>query len=155
MSQRNKLTTAKAALDYITGGKSKFTLVSIATGNRFTYTMKNAPMGEGKYNPDIKNIRVMTGADNMTSYTYFGRLLKNSVGDTWYYTHGVSTRITTDATSVRAFLYVFQRLVRGILPTDVEIWHEGVCGRCGRTLTVPESIENGFGPECIKRVNHR
>jgi hypothetical protein len=28
------------------------------------------------------------------------------------------------------------------------VWHEGRCGRCGRKLTVPESIESGFGPEC-------
>ena len=35
----------------------------------------------------------------------------------------------------------------------VKIYHEGVCGRCGRTLTDPVSIQAGFGPECIKRVN--
>jgi hypothetical protein len=32
------------------------------------------------------------------------------------------------------------------------VHHEGRCGRCGRTLTVPESIESGFGPECINYV---
>jgi len=26
------------------------------------------------------------------------------------------------------------------------------CGRCGRVLTVPESVESGFGPECIGRL---
>ncbi len=28
--------------------------------------------------------------------------------------------------------------------------HEGRCGRCGRTLTVPESVTEGIGPECRK-----
>jgi hypothetical protein len=28
--------------------------------------------------------------------------------------------------------------------------HEGKCGRCGRLLTVPSSIESGIGPECSK-----
>jgi len=32
------------------------------------------------------------------------------------------------------------------------VFHEGACGRCGRTLTVPESIASGFGPECIRYV---
>ncbi|MGQ4872128.1 MAG: DUF6011 domain-containing protein, partial [Candidatus Thorarchaeota archaeon] len=32
------------------------------------------------------------------------------------------------------------------LPEKVRIWHEGKCGRCGRRLTVPESIESGYGP---------
>jgi hypothetical protein len=38
------------------------------------------------------------------------------------------------------------------LPESLEIWHEGSCLRCGRKLTVPESIESGYGPECIKSV---
>lgn len=29
---------------------------------------------------------------------------------------------------------------------DVSVSHEGTCGRCGRKLTFPDSIKNGFGP---------
>ena len=36
--------------------------------------------------------------------------------------------------------------------TKADGWHEGRCGRCGRKLTVPESIEAGYGPECINLV---
>jgi hypothetical protein len=35
---------------------------------------------------------------------------------------------------------------------QVEFWHEGYCGRCGRELTVPESIERGLGPQCARRM---
>ena len=35
----------------------------------------------------------------------------------------------------------------------VEIWHEGKCGKCGRPLTVPSSIENGLGPSCLKKLS--
>ena len=38
------------------------------------------------------------------------------------------------------------------LMENADWWHEGVCGRCGRRLTVPESIDTGFGPECVKRM---
>lgn len=34
------------------------------------------------------------------------------------------------------------------LPVQVEVWHEGRCGHCGRRLTVPESIADGLGPRC-------
>lgn len=34
----------------------------------------------------------------------------------------------------------------------LQIFHEGRCGRCGRVLTVPESVETGFGPECAGRL---
>jgi hypothetical protein len=33
----------------------------------------------------------------------------------------------------------------------MELWHEGRCGKCGRALTVPESIESGLGPVCESR----
>jgi hypothetical protein len=38
------------------------------------------------------------------------------------------------------------------LPGGYKIHHEGRCGKCGRLLTVPESVETGIGPECAKRM---
>ena len=38
------------------------------------------------------------------------------------------------------------------LPEGYEARHEGRCARCGRALTVPESIDSGFGPECARKV---
>jgi len=31
----------------------------------------------------------------------------------------------------------------------LNFFHEGKCGKCGRKLTTPESIKNGFGPTCL------
>jgi len=62
------------------------------------------------------------------------------------------TEVSKDSQSVKVFSYIYQKLKEKNLPEFVEFWHEGVCGKCGRKLTVPESIESGFGPECIKRV---
>jgi hypothetical protein len=30
------------------------------------------------------------------------------------------------------------------------MYHQGICCKCGLPLTVPESIENGIGPQCKK-----
>lgn len=38
------------------------------------------------------------------------------------------------------------------LPTQVQFWHEGRCGHCGRRLTVPASIFTGFGPDCAEKL---
>lgn len=38
------------------------------------------------------------------------------------------------------------------LPEQVQFWHEGRCGHCGRRLTVPASINTGFGPDCAKKL---
>jgi hypothetical protein len=46
-------------------------------------------------------------------------------------------------------------LIRAIrnpqLLQSAEIEHCGKCFACGRTLTVPESIRSGWGPECFTR----
>jgi hypothetical protein len=52
--------------------------------------------------------------------------------------------------TVRALRYTFRHLPRA-LPAGVEVWHEGHCMRCGRALTVPESISTGLGPVCAGR----
>ena len=38
----------------------------------------------------------------------------------------------------------------GRAPLQWQILHSGACGRCGRTLTHPESLTTGIGPECTK-----
>lgn len=62
--------------------------------------------------------------------------------------------IPADDMKARVFAWLWAtRLSTGReLPEQVEVWHEGRCGRCGRRLTVPESISTGFGPECVKKV---
>ena len=54
--------------------------------------------------------------------------------------------------SSKVFDFDLAKLVAGTLPEFVEVWHEGCCGKCGKRLTVPSSIENGLGPECIKTL---
>lgn len=39
-----------------------------------------------------------------------------------------------------------------LIPAGYHIEHAGHCGKCGRTLTDPESIHRGIGPECWKVV---
>ena len=39
----------------------------------------------------------------------------------------------------------------GPMPAELEVWHQGSCGKCGRPLTVPESIASGIGPVCASK----
>lgn len=43
-------------------------------------------------------------------------------------------------------------ITRKVIPVGYRIEHAGKCGKCGRTLTDPESIERGIGPECWTRL---
>jgi len=132
----HKLEHSKA-IDFLLGGKSIFTFVNTKTENRFTFKVKKHKTD------DVFFVSVLT---NPEVYQFVGSL-KNKA-----FTHSRKSKISKDAQSVRVFDYVFSNLCKGTLPEFIEIWHEGKCGKCGRTLTVPSSIESGFGPECFKRV---
>ena len=80
-------------------------------------------------------------------YTYIGTATEG------VYRHGRKSHITKDAQSVKVFDYVINKLKSQTLPEFIEVWHEGKCGKCGRTLTVPSSIATGIGPECIKSLS--
>jgi len=122
---------------YILAGRSKFTIRSPKTSARYTFKVSLAKPREGM--PDRWWVSVLTGSDNKTSYTYAGSLTADG-----------SFRLGSDATlrltspSVAAFVW----LARNWEHPYLEVWHESVCGRCGDTLTVPESIERGYGPKC-------
>jgi len=120
-------------------GNARFTLRNTASGNRLTYRMQ---VCDDK--PTLFFVQVLTGADNAGDYTYLGTI-RDGV-----YTHGRKSRITDDAQSAKTFAWFWEK--RAALPGCVEVWHEGHCLRCGRVLTVPQSIAQGYGPECIQLV---
>lgn len=140
--ERRKITNPIDALTFVKGGNSKFTLVSPKTGTRFTYKVKKPKTSNG--NDDFFFVNLLTGSNNETDYTYMGVIANNKVKLT------AKSRVSVDAPSYKALEFTLRHLVHNNLP--VEFWHEGKCCRCGRTLTVPESIERGIGPECAKHV---
>jgi hypothetical protein len=141
---KNIIPQAKA-LDFITAGKATFTALSVKTQKRFTYKV-SAPKGEE--NPKILFVSVLTGSDNTTNYSYVGFLRKEN---NWLFNHGKASHLTPEAPSVKAIGFVMGLLVNHLETPNLELWHEGKCCRCGRTLTVPESIQSGIGPECAKK----
>lgn len=135
------LSSANAALSFMTAGKATVTLRSAETGNRFTYRIKSSDDGK------VHFVSLMQGTDNESSFSYLGTIR----GDVFY--HGKKSKIAADAPAAKAFAWAFNRIAGDKLPGSLEVWHEGRCGRCGRKLTVPESIESGLGPECANMLD--
>lgn len=71
------------------------------------------------------------------------RLTKGSQVDSW-------------SVSFKSFDWLYKTAIKWSEGQDdyprIQVYHEGHCGRCGRVLTDPASIERGYGPECIKKV---
>lgn len=126
------------ALKFIFAGNSTFTLLNSESGNRFTFKVKKAK------DSNLFFLSVLTGPDQ---YSYLGTI-SNGI-----YKHGNKSNFSAGVQSEKVFSYVLNKLKSGSLPEFVEVWHEGKCGKCGRALTVPSSIETGIGPECIKTLS--
>ncbi len=124
----------------ILGGNAIFTIQNANTEGRFTYRVrKHKTM-------NLWFVYLLTGTINTNDYTFFGTIFEN--GD---FRFSKKSKLGFNLPSVQGFIWTYNRInIGSTLPSHVEIYHEGKCCRCGRTLTVPESITSGFGPECIK-----
>ena len=133
-------------------GDATFTVTSKATGTRFTYKVEK----KEEFNRHL--VKVLTGPDNWANYKYFGVIRPDG---SFAFANPEKAKVSADAPSAKAFAFLW-RHVDGqpfilkstgetvTLPEVVDVHHEGKCCRCGRKLTVPESIESGIGPECAK-----
>lgn len=141
------LKTAEQVNEFMLAGNATITLVSKKTGTRFTYKVTAPENSKGAVSHFVK---VLTGQDNEGHYQYLGQIY-----DHQDYTHGKKSKIGPDTPSAKAFRWFFQMvIVERHEPEEkgMEIYHEGKCGRCGRKLTVPESILRGIGPECANHL---
>lgn len=134
----SKITNPKVALEFLLAGNAHFTIVSQVSGTRFTYRATRS-----KKVSTIYFVSLLNGPQNDTNYTPMGMIGpgKNTL------TRTLRSGVTEAALSWKAFNWAFSHLKQGTMP-GFEFWHEGRCGRCGRRLTVPQSIAAGIGPEC-------
>lgn len=132
--------------EFVLAGNARLTLVSKRTGTRFTFKIRQPKPDQPHF------VSLLTQPDNERGYTFFGTIFEGL-----HFRHSPRASLENVAPGPAAFRWFWRSLTtQNELHPQLEVWHEGRCGRCGRTLTVPESIENGLGPECIKRVgrNH-
>lgn len=144
------LADAAAARGFILAGNACFTVKSAKTGTRYTYKVTRGDCSRckkpvcGCWAHPTYFVALLTGPDNTAGYTYLGMIREDFK----------ATRATGAQQTGKPFLafaYVWKALSAGVYPAQVEIWHEGRCGRCGRNLTVPESIASGIGPVCAEK----
>ena len=127
--------------DYILAGIATITVRSPSTGNRYTFKISQSKPEPGRF--PVWFVGVLNGPDNTDSYAYLGTIFPDGFRIT------KKSRISPDAPSAVAFAW----LARGRWEDPrVEVWHEGTCGKCGRKLTVPESIASGIGPTCAQKA---
>jgi len=127
---------------YLTGGKGEFTIVGQQT--RYTYKVSQTKDDNGNLSPLF--IKLLVAPDQYQYIGYIGldNLLQLQAGKKGQPRHPAFIAL---AWWLNAYRTGNQNLAKA------EFWHEGTCCRCGRTLTVPESIKKGIGPVCEEMQN--
>lgn len=133
-----------AARVFMLAGNAIVTIENPRTGGRFTYRVeaprkKVAPVYDG-----ARFVSVLAGPDNASAYKFIGTIFGDGRFD--------PQRSWIAAAASRAFAWTWERVRAGRPWLPAVIRHAGRCGRCGRLLTVPESVDSGLGPECARRM---
>lgn len=134
----------ESAKAFTLAGNATLTLESLKTGQHYTYRVRQAKDKETQEpvaNLYFVNLLTEGNADEGT-FTYLGILRDGA------FTLTRKSRLNAQSGPVAAFLYYWRSPA---IPEQLVVRHEGKCGRCGRTLTVPSSIDAGIGPECASK----
>jgi hypothetical protein len=141
--------------DFVTAGNAIFTVQ--VNEEHFTYRINKPLFEKGRRLKDVERINKpyfigkLAGPDNHSDYRYLGIFHHEdfSVEIT------AKSRYTKSSIAVKVLEVALASIFVGdasILPSDYRILPPTHCGRCGRLLTVPESIDNGIGPECFTKM---
>jgi hypothetical protein len=148
-----KITSAADIRTFVKAGNAYFTLVSTKTQTRFTYRIRQPENMDP--NKPVWFVSLLNGPDNTSNYQYMGAFFQNSL----WFNVGAKSRITADAPSARAIKWFLDRILNPMSNDEslaqVEVWHSDRCGRCGKALTVPESIASGLGPDCRAKMGFK
>ena len=159
--KRGQLTTWPAIREFLFAGQAMFTLVSLKSGLRFTYKVRVKKQ-------DVEELSRRTAAGEVTEegfVTYFCSLLRGPDNGSDFSYLGVirkpgrffvtsKSQVSCHAAAHKAIVWFLEALKadrQDVLGEQLEFWHTGRCGCCGRLLTVPASVEHGIGPECARR----
>lgn len=132
---------------YVLAGNATFTVRNPETGQRFTLRLVRPEETESQKEPPWFAY-YLNGPDNSSSFAYLGMVPREAEGKALRLVRTKASKATPEAPVWRALAWL---LAGRLEDSRVEVWHEGSCGRCGRKLTVPESVATGLGPVCAQK----
>lgn len=159
---RREIRTPTQLLQLLTAGRAVLTIRSKRTQARFTFRFRRPDAEPGRRRPiwvsrlgHPPHLPTTDGpqAEYVKLWSFLGTIWPEE-GRVWHFNPSAKSPVPVDDQSMVAAAWIARMLPFAVdhLMEEATWWHEGRCGRCGRRLTVPESIESGFGPECVKHV---
>lgn len=140
---KHQMTDIMEIANFVLAGNSIFTIKSANSGNHWTFRVQFKTRKSGTVFLDgLFFVQLMTAPQEFTYLGIIDRL-----------TYRITSKSCRKATSTehKVIQYLLKYMNDLILNKNFEFYHEGKCGRCGRSLTDPESIKRGIGPACAER----
>lgn len=135
------------ALQFMLAGRAEFILHSTKTKDNFKYRIDRKESSNDKYE-FVYFINILHGSEK----TYAGHMWFDDKTNEFYFSKGAKGQIDPKDLYIRSLLFVLNKLVKGDIVGNLEVYHLGKCGHCGKKLTTPESIITGLGPTCSKNL---
>ncbi|MDE2095757.1 MAG: hypothetical protein KGL39_00750 [Patescibacteria group bacterium] len=135
---------------FLLAGNAIFTIESVNPNYRPHYTYRIQKVEASDRWKESYFVKLLAGPDNTSDYIYLGKL------DT--FTGQVIVTAKSERQKETFPFRLLNRILARVWADDhtayeqygYQTHHAGRCGRCGKVLTVPTSIETGLGPECQK-----
>jgi hypothetical protein len=130
-------------------GRSVLTFRNPATGGHLTVKASQAKDKEDRKKKlpiFFVNVRILGDGD--TGYVFGGTIFSDTM------TMKLSKHATpgSQVEKVMHWLMAMIQKPQTLRDRNIAVLHEGRCCRCALPLTHPESINTGFGPDCLKYV---
>jgi len=121
--------------------------------DRYTFSVVHKEVSD-KW-PEAWFVNLLAGPDNLRDYNPLGKLNPETgavqlVRSSSYNDHTMPVKLFRRV--VACLWNVGNSKPEDIENAGFELRHAGRCGRCGRVLTVPESIDTGLGPTCAAKL---
>lgn len=139
-------------LDFLLGGNCTASVMSTKTGKKFTYNLQVRLDEKGQRIDGDTQMYFVKIDTNYLDFVYAGYIKVNRVTRTLTYTKGAKGAYDDTAPPIKGLIWILERCLDGRSTDGLEVYHLGTCGKCGRPLTDPVSIETGLGPKCGGRI---
>lgn len=146
-SKSHKIDSA-AFRTFVFQGKALFTMENLEKGTYITFRVQSPKRKRGA--PEdltLFDVYVKALNDKYAGNRYIGRINRKTRS---FKRYGYVEQDHVGIQTIEWMIRHWNNLEKFETEGKLAIYHLGVCCKCGLPLTVPESIQNGIGPQCFK-----
>lgn len=142
--KRSGIIKQENAIEFILAGNSEFILHSTKTNDDFRFLITANDRKEVLY-----FVNMIIGSQKI----YAGYIKLNKETQEFDFKQGEKGKIQGNELSIRSLLFVLNKLNKGETVGNLEVYHVGKCGCCGKELYEQADIMIGLHKKCNKNNN--